>query len=77
MDYKLVDITEALQSTFDMLNGSNVDRILRDTDNLPEKSVYSLALYALDLLDELRLRLEICHLILAYHLIGKCAQLSS
>jgi hypothetical protein len=77
MDYKLVDIIEALQSTFDMLDGSNLDRILHDTDNLPEKRVYSLALYALDLQDELRLRLETCHLILAYHFICKCAQLSS
>lgn len=70
MDTTLKNLISALQSASDSLDAGSVDKVLHDTEHLPDKNVADLASEALDLLNDLRLRLEPGHLILADHFMG-------
>jgi hypothetical protein len=70
MESILADLIAALQTAFSRLDAVDLDAILHDTENLPDKQSTSLASGALDLLESLRLRLEPRQLILADHFMG-------
>ncbi|KAF2276639.1 putative O-methyltransferase [Westerdykella ornata] len=70
MDVALKNLIDALRTASTQLDESNVEEVLHDTEKLPDKKVAELASEALDLLDELRLKLEPRQLILADHFLG-------
>lgn len=67
MNVILTDLINVLQSTSDRLGTKDLDKLLYDTESLPDKRLVWLAPKALDLLEALWLRLEPRQLILVDH----------
>lgn len=71
MDVILTNLIEALGSALTQLDAEGLHECLHDTENLPDKRLVDLSSNALDMLENLRLRLEPRQLILADHFMGE------
>lgn len=67
----LAGLVVALKDASEKLSACSLDEVLHDTEKLPDKLSSELASDALNLLGELRLRLEPRQLILADHFMGE------